>query len=224
LTRFPSFSLGGRAESIIEGLEHHLSVVKECVIVYQKLVSAYAVGDESSKELFVQVFDLEAKAKAIRRDLSAKISEGAFFGGVREDIISLIQTDDHIADSAKDAARLLVIGAEADQGYLELLKSEHMSSFQGNLLSAVTALETLIQGLQVDRSAVLARVRAVEDFEEAADTEKDQLLRQLFSKPTTMDPVSIIELRDFIFASDEIADNSERASDVVLVLVAKGYG
>jgi uncharacterized protein Yka (UPF0111/DUF47 family) len=39
-----------------------------------------------------------------------------------------------------------------------------------------------------------------------------------------MDPVSIIELRDFIFASDEIADNSERASDVVLVLVAKGYG
>jgi len=143
---------------------------------------------------------------------------------VREDIINLIQTDDHIADSAKDAARLLVIGSEADHGYLELLKSEHMSSFQGNLLSAVTALEALIQGLQVDRSAVLARVRAVEDFEEAADTEKDQLLRQLFSKPRTMDPVSIIELRDFIFASDEIADNSERASDVVLVLVAKGYG
>ncbi len=143
---------------------------------------------------------------------------------MREDIINLIQTDDHIADSAKDAARLLVIGAEAARGYLELLKSEHMLSFQGNLLSAVTALETLIQALQVNKKAVLARVRAVEDFEEAADTEKDQLLRQLFNKPRTMDPVSIIELRDFIFASDEIADNSERASDVVLVLVAKGYG
>jgi predicted phosphate transport protein (TIGR00153 family) len=224
LARFPSFSLGGREKSIIEGLEHHLSVVKECVMAYQKLVSAYAAVDESSKELFVQVFDLEAKAKGIRRDLSAKISEGAFFGGVREDIISLIQTDDHIAESAKDAARLLVIGSEGDHGYLELLKSEHMPSFQGNLLSAVTALEALIQALQVNRSEVLARVRAVEDCEEAADTEKDQLLRHLFSKPRTMDPVSIIELRDFIFASDEIADNSERASDVVLVLVAKGYG
>ena len=193
-------------------------------MAYQKLVSAYAAVDESSKELFVQVFDLEAKAKGIRRDLSAKISEGAFFGGVREDIISLIQTDDHIAESAKDAARLLVIGSEGDHGYLELLKSEHMSSFQGNLLSAVTALEALIQALQVNRSEVLARVRAVEDCEESAYTEKDQLLRHLFSKPRTMDPVSIIELRDFIFASDEIADNSERASDVVLVLVAKGYG
>jgi predicted phosphate transport protein (TIGR00153 family) len=216
--------LGGREKSILEGLEQHLSVVKECVIAYQKLVSACAAGDESSKVLFDQVFELEAKAKEIRRDLSARISEGAFFGGVREDILNLIQMDDHIADSAKDAARLLVIGAESDQVYLELLKSEHMSSFQGNLLSAVTALEALIQGLQVDRSAVLARVHSVEDFEEAADTEKDHLLRQLFSKPRTMDPVSIIELRDFIFASDEIADNSERASDVVLVLVAKGYG
>ncbi|MGD0637527.1 MAG: DUF47 family protein [Nitrososphaerales archaeon] len=224
MTRFPSFSLGGREKSILEGLEQHLSVVKECVIAYQKLVSACAAGDESSKVLFDQVFELEAKAKEIRRDLSARISEGAFFGGVREDILNLIQMDDHIADSAKDAARLLVIGAESDQVYLELLKSEHMSSFQGNLLSAVTALEALIQGLQVDRSAVLARVHSVEDFEEAADTEKDHLLRQLFSKPRTMDPVSIIELRDFIFASDEIADNSERASDVVLVLVAKGYG
>jgi hypothetical protein len=40
----------------------------------------------------------------------------------------------------------------------------------------------------------------------------------------TTDAVSVIGLRDFLFASDDIADNAENASDVVLVLVAKGYG
>jgi len=199
-------------------------MVKQCVIAYQNLVIACAAEDSSSQQLFNRVLELEASAKDIRRDLSARIAEGAFFGGVREDIINLIQTDDHIADSAKDGARLLVIGANGDRGYLDLLRSEHMSAFQRNLLSAVNSLEVLIQALSIDKHAVISRVRAVEDYEEAADTEKDHLLRQLFSKPRTMDPVSIIELRDFLFASDDIADNSERASDVVLVLVAKGYG
>jgi predicted phosphate transport protein (TIGR00153 family) len=224
LARFPSFSLGGRERSIIEGLEQHLSMVKNCVITYQNLVSACATEDPSSAQLFTDVFVLEAKAKELRRDLSTKIAEGAFFGGVREDIINLIQTDDNIADSAKDAARLLVIGADGDQAYLNILKSEHMSTFQQNLLAAVTSLELLIQALKVDKKTVLSKIKAVEDCEEAADTEKDHLLRVLFSKPRTIDPVSIIQLRDFLFASDDIADNAERASDVVLVLVAKGYG
>jgi predicted phosphate transport protein (TIGR00153 family) len=224
LARLPSFSLGGRERSIIEGLEQHLSMVKDCVVAYQSLVKACAAQDPASQQLFAQVFDLEAKAKEVRRDLSAKIADGAFFGGVREDIISLIQTDDNIADSAKDAARLLVIGVDADPGYLQLLRSEHMSGFQQNLLSAVSALQVLIEALQVNKKEVLSKVRAVEVCEKAADIGKDHLLRQLLGEPRTMDPVSVIELRDFIFASDDIADNAERASDVVLVLVAKGYG
>jgi len=36
--------------------------------------------------------------------------------------------------------------------------------------------------------------------------------------------VTVIQLRDFIFVSDDIADNAEDASDVILVLIAKGYG
>lgn len=199
-------------------------MVKQCVISYQKMVSASATGTPVSQDLLQDVFDLEAKAKEIRRDLSGKIAEGAFFGGVREDILNLISTDDRIADKAKDAARLLSIGAEENPKFLEILNSEHMAGFQANLLSAVTALQDLIRTLHENKNAVLAKVGIVEDFEEAADTEKDHLLTQLFKGPTTTDAVSMIGLRDFLFASDDIADNAENASDVVLVLVAKGYG
>jgi len=224
LARLPSFSLGGREKSLLQGVEQHLSTVKECVVTYQRFVAACAVTDPASGKLFTEVYDLEAKASDIQRNLSHTIAEGAFFGGIREDILNLIGSDNKIADKAKNAARLLSISAEGDPAFLDLLKSEHMSSFQTNLLSAVSALESLIRALQVDKHEVLSRVHVVEDYEEAADTEKDHLLRELFKKPRTMDPVSIIQLRDFIFASDDIADNAESASDIVLVLVAKGYG
>jgi predicted phosphate transport protein (TIGR00153 family) len=209
LPGLPSFSLGGREKFILLGVERHLSVCAE--------------EDPRARALLGEVFAHESEADLIKRELSRMIAEGAFFGGVREDILSLIGTDDSIADATKDAARLLMMGADGDLAFLTTLRDEHMRLFQGHLLGAVNSLELLIQALRVDKSTVLARVRAVEDREEAADTEKDHLLRTLFGRPRTMDPVSIIQLRDFIFASDDIADNAENASDVVIVLVAKGY-
>jgi len=228
LARFPSFSLGGREKSIVQDIGQHLQMVKQCVIAYQNLVWSCASSprDKEPRELLQVVFDLETKAKDKRRDISGRIAEGAFFGGIREDILNLIGTDDKIADKAKDAARLLAITAEerTEEGFFDLLRTEHMKRFQENLLAAVTSLETLIEALQKDKRSVLGKVRSVEYYEEAADTEKDHLLRELLGKRETLDPVSIIELRDFIFASDDIADYAENASDVVLVLVAKGYG
>ena len=224
MPRFPSFSLGGRERSILGDVDQHLAMVKECVVAYQRLVSACAAGERPVKGLLGTVFELEARAKEKRRDISGKIAEGAFFGGVREDILNLMQTNDRIADKAKDASRLIAITADGNAASLEFLRSEHMTEFQKNLLAAVTALESLIQALQDDKHTVLSKVRAVEDFEEAADTEKDYLLRELLNRPRTLDPVSIIEMRDFIFLSDDIADNAENSSDLVLVLVAKGYG
>ena len=224
MARFPSFSLGGRERSIVKDMEEHLAIVKQCVIAYQALVTAFASEDSPSQALLDSVFELETKAKERRRNISAKIAEGAFFGGVREDILNLIHTNDNIADKAKDAARLLAITSQGDSNSIRLLRSEHMAGFQKNLLASVEALESLIRALHGDKHEILAKVAVVEDFEEAADGEKDHLLRELLGSPRAPDPVSVIELRDFIFASDDIADNAENASDVVLVLVAKGYG
>jgi len=224
LARFPSFSLGGRERSILQGVQDHLATVRDCVVSYQKLVTACAANEPSTQELLEQVFSLADKADGIRRDLSQRIAEGAFFGGVREDILNLIKVDDSIADAAKDASRLLVIGQDGGPSFSSILTNEHLTRFEQNQLAAVDALSGIIAALQVDKKTVLSRVRTVEDYEEAADTEKDYLIRELFSMRKTMDAVSIIQLRDFLFASDDIADNAENASDVVLVLVAKGYG
>jgi len=170
------------------------------------------------------IFELESRAADAKRSLSTQIAEGAFFGGVREDMINLLDKIAKIADKAKDAARLITLTEVTDANAREILRSEDMKQFLNNLDQAVVALQHLIEALAIDRKTILDRVHAVEEYEEWADTFKQNVLSALFERSRGIDPVTVILVRDFVFSADDVADNAEYASDVVLVLVAKGYG
>ncbi|MDG6898419.1 MAG: DUF47 family protein, partial [Nitrososphaerota archaeon] len=105
-----------------------------------------------------------------------------------------------------------------------VLASDSMKLFLADLKATVNALKDLVKAMKVGRKAALAIIERVEDFEEEADGHKDALLKQLFRQAETMNSVSVIQLRDFTFVADDIADNAEDAGDVILVLLAKGYG
>jgi len=175
------------------------------------------------KRLFQLVLDGESEADSVHRTLSMAIAEGAFFGGIREDILNLLETMDNVADSAKDAARFLESEEDLDDFALSLLKSEEMQLFVSNLQSAVGALGNLIAAFNLGKKELLARIPTVEEWEEAADTVKDQLMKQLFKSSSNPNPVTVIQMRDFLFVADDIADYSEDSSDVILILAAKGY-
>jgi predicted phosphate transport protein (TIGR00153 family) len=218
------FSLHKKESEIDEGVRNHLALVRSTLRSFFELVSAVAIDDSVGIETHLNaVMSEEAKADALHRALSQKIAEGAFFGGVREDILSLLEVDDSIADRAKDAARLLTIGRINQPHGLTILRSDNMSAFLTALIDAVDALSKLLDALRIDRKTALSRVSTVEEYEELADTKKDMLLREVFRLSQEMDAISVIQLRDFIFAADDIADNAENASDRVLILLAKGY-
>ena len=138
-------------------------------------------------------------------------------------MLNLLDKVDNIADSAKDASRFLEAEANLDDFAISILKSEDMRQFVGNLQSAVSTLGTLVAAFRTSRKEMLGMVHKVEEFEEAADTNKDHLLKMLFRSTSQPNPITVIQMRDFIFVADDIADNAEDASDVVLVLLAKGY-
>lgn len=218
------FFLRGKERTILDGIYEHLAQARATFDKLAALVGAVAAGDDArSDALMGEVMEAESKADAIHRELSTKIAEGAFFGGVREDFLNLLEAIDSIADAAKDAARLLVIDRIRDTRALSILSSENAGVFLQNLGSAVDALTDLIKGFEIDKKTIVSRVHRVEEFEELADGRKDALLRELFAFPRIGDTLAVIQLRDFLFAADDVADNAEDASDVVLVLVAKGY-
>lgn len=211
--------------SILRGLQDDLLIVRETEQEIPGLVAAVADGDIAScRRRRDRIFELESKAADAKRDLSMQIAEGAFFGGVGEDMINLLDKIEKIADKAKDAARLLTLAEIADPNAREILRSEYMKDFLANLDMSVVALQHLIQAFEVDRNTVLERVAPVKEYEEAADASKQNILAALFERSRGIDPVTVILVRDFVFCADDVADNAEHASDDVLVLVAKGYG
>ncbi len=217
-------SPGKKERAIFDGVLLHLATVTQAVEAFRASVAAIAGGDASSASLVNSVFDAETKADEIHRELSTRIAEGAFFGGVREDMLNLLERIDDIADAAKDAARYLEEDSQLLTEAPRILRSENMRLFVEDLGSAVAALTDLVKALEVGKKEALSKVHNVEAFEEEADTHKAAVLKELFGGERSMDPVTVIQLRDFIFVADNVADRAEDASDVILILIAKGYG
>jgi hypothetical protein len=214
-----------KEEAILEGVKKHLDTVSQSVHAFTLAVNAAAIGDrESTSSHIEEVFKKETEADTIHRELSLKIAEGAFFGGVREDILNLLETIDTIADSAKDAVRFLSSDSALSDEGRAIFQSVNMKHFIVDLEASVGALRILIAAFDFGRKEVLPKVHSVEELEEKADSDKDALLKELFAMANSMSPVAVIQLRDFIFIADDIADGAEDASDVILVLIAKGYG
>jgi predicted phosphate transport protein (TIGR00153 family) len=218
-------STNRREREVFNGVLQLLNTVGATVDSFVQSVVAMGNGDvEAARGSVSEVIEGETNADEIHRDLSLKIAEGAFFGGVREDILNLLEKIDNIADSAKDAARFLAADSLLGPEAREKMASNDMQLFLGALKSSVSALTTLVKALEDGKKEALAKVQTVEEFEELADAHKDAMIKSLFSDGRQINPVTVIQLRDFIFVADDVADNAEDASDVILVLVAKGYG
>ncbi len=218
------FSLHRTEDEILDGVSELLTLVQSTVTTFFELVNAVGADDRAGGESLLKgVMDGEDRVASLRRELSQKIAEGAFFGGIREDILNLFEAIHSIADSAKNAARLLAIGRLNHPYGLTILKSGNMTAFLKALNDSLVALAQLIEALRIDRKTALSQVHNVETFEELGDTQKNMLLREVFNLAPQMDPITVIQLRDFLFATDDIADNAENASDVVMILIAKGY-
>lgn len=218
-------SIGKKEKTIFDGMLSLLEVVDEAVESFEASTLSLGRGDAGGAEAYARrVFEAETKADSSHRELSLQVAEGAFFGGVREDILNLLERIDDIADSAKDAARFLLEDSHLGEQARALLASENMKLFLSDLKAAVVALQELVKALGVGRKEAMGRVHSVEEFEEQSDAHKDALLKDISSRAKSMDPLSVIQLRDFTFVADDIADNAEDAGDVILVLLAKGYG
>jgi len=220
----PLSFINRKESKVVQEIESYFKIVQKTVDGFVGLVKTMAVNDQTeAKRLFQVVLDGESEADSVHRTLSMAIAEGAFFGGIREDILNLLETMDNVADSAKDAARFLESEEDLDDFAISILRSEEMGLFVSNLQSAVAALGNLIAAFNLGKKELLSRIPVVEEWEEAADSSKDKLMKRLFKSPTNPNPVTVIQMRDFLFVADDIADYAEDSSDVILVLAAKGY-
>ena len=222
---FGSFLLGGKKERrVLDLITEHFSLVVETVNQLIPLFDAAKTGDwQKVEEVCREVDGLETLADGMHNDAVVAISQGAFFSGMRDDFLQLMELDDEIADAAKDAAKILAELPMEPQAFLILYEetSATLNDFFTQIQSAVNILQESIKFLESDAEIAVSKALLVERAEEEGDDVGDRLIKCIFAHKANLEVLTLLQLRDFVLKLDEIADAAEDASDEVIAIISK---
>jgi predicted phosphate transport protein (TIGR00153 family) len=169
-----------------------------------------------------KIDELEAHADSLHMKLVESISQGSFFGGIREDFLQLVEEIDNIADAAKDCSKVFSQRRISDSS-IDLLFQKDVGAFIESCIETAKLFRSAILALEKNKNEVLKLAAEVEKSEEKADGIRGEILENLLMKDGKVDILDIVMLKDFLNIADNIADHSEDGSDILLMLVTKGY-
>ena len=177
---------------------------------------------EAVNKEYEVIDDLEGRADHEHRNLVREICGGSFFGGIREDLLNLLELIDNIADSAKGAGQIFH-EREIPKAVIDYLFKEDVEGFISTCVETAELFKADIKALEKNKDEVLSIAEKVEESEERADEIHFRIIKNLFKNEINAKSLDIVMLKDFLITADNVADNSEHGSDMLLILVAKGY-
>jgi predicted phosphate transport protein (TIGR00153 family) len=213
-----------REEDALAKIVKYSFLVLKTVEKFRDLVTALLEGKDEANSIYVEVDVLETQADEIHRKLTEELAKGTYFSHLREDFLALLEKIDDIADSAKDASKILMDTGLKLSSIKLLVCDDECIGFVDRLYKATSALVNCLQGLR-SKSArdLLKLILSVERYEEEADDVKARLMRELYAKSNKLDVLELLAFKDFLNMADNIADGAEDASDIILRMVSKGY-
>ena len=210
---------GGENEILVL-LKLHVELSLRAAASVQKVVDAVIAGDHAAAYVaYLEINKTETEADRVQKELVDKLSTGVFFSNLGTDLMNLAENVDGVADSSKDAGKIIT-QRRLEPSELAPIKEKIMEQLAVTV-RAVTALQDAINSLGGKKEKLLMFARAVEEYEEAADVIKDSVMEQIFQLNTSV--LSIIQLRDFVGMVDNISDYAEDATDMLYIIISKGY-
>ena len=218
------FRLGGKKEKrVLDLIAEHLVMVQRCARELKHMISSVEQMNwalvKSQAEI---VSKYESMADDLHRQAVLEIAQGAFFAGMREDFLDLIEKVDEIADASQDAARV-ISEAPIERRVLNYLTDSDslLHRFLDDIDTCITTLTESVESLRTDADAAVRKALEVEKAEEAADQIKAELLSKISMHRSDVDVLVYLQLKDLVFKLDEVADAAENCSDLVITIVAK---
>jgi len=164
----------------------------------------------------------ESMADDLHREAVLQIAQGAFFAGMREDFLDLMEGVDDIADASQEAARAIA-EAPIDPSTLNYLQKEDptLRDFGECIDKCVATLVESVEYLRTNAELAVNKSLEVETVEEEADQIKSQLISRLSAHRKNVDALTYIQVKEVILKLDEVADATENSSDLVITIVVK---
>jgi predicted phosphate transport protein (TIGR00153 family) len=204
---------------VIRNLDVSIDAAKH---VQLQLSSLQKYDYETVNAEYKTIAALEEKGDELHRSLVKEIVTGSFFGGIRTDFLNLLEYIDNIANAAKDAGKIFYL-RHIQKETVDYLFKRDVAGFIATCVKTAELFRESILSLEKEKIDVLVQADKVERSEEEADGIRYGVIENLLKNEINADVLDIIMLKDFLNIADGIADNAEDGSDVLQILVAKGY-
>jgi len=217
--KLSSFPLKG----VDEKLREHIRLVIEATNLLSDLIAGCkdknwaVVGWVAEKIAMV-----EREADDVKRKVEVGLYSGIIFVGLKEDFLRLAEAVDDIADKAKDAARVLATREPTKEEMGILFEcSPDITKMIAGTVGIVERLRDAVAMVDRDANGALKIAHEVEKMEEGLDEQKLKLIKHLTANEGRLSTLSYLQMRDFIFQLDMVADAAEAASDVLTSMIVK---
>jgi uncharacterized protein len=198
-------------------LDEFFDAVSEACIIFEQAVSDYLQDQQDS---FLARMDnirkLEHHADYLRRDVEAKLYRNSLIPDQRGDVLSLLETMDHVVDSAKET----VVQLDVEKPQIPV---DFHQEFKDLAAASVFAAEASVRASRAffrDVHAVTDHLHKVYFHEKEADRLADILKRKLFAKEG-LHLSQKIHLRYFALHIEQLSDKAEEVAERLSIYAIK---
>jgi len=164
----------------------------------------------------------ESLADDVKQDASLKICKGAFFSGLSEHFLELLEKIDDMADAAKDASTAATeIDIHTSVFHSLLADQDSLYGMIDEVAQSAKALKAAIENLAQGSDPVVEGVLEVRKHEKLADGIKAKLIKRLYSQKSDVDLLILLQIKELVSSLDLIADAAEDSSETLLAIIAK---
>ncbi|MDG2411222.1 MAG: TIGR00153 family protein [Halioglobus sp.] len=222
----PIGNLFGR--SPIGPIQEHMALADQAAQLLPALFRAMAADDwDSAKQVHKDIVSAESAADKMKRSVRKHLPNNLFLPVPRSDLLTLVGIQDHVANTAKDIAGLVIgrsirFPEKLQDAAVELAEASAATS--GQALSAIQELDELLAvGFtgQEEVRRVEDMLKTLDKLERASDKMAIKMRAALFKLEKDLPPVEVMFLYQIISLVCTVADDAEAAGDRLQILMAK---
>jgi hypothetical protein len=222
----PLNNLFGR--SPIGPIQEHMALADQAAQLVPELLRATAADDwETAAQIHKDIFAAEGAADKLKRSVRRHLPNSLFLPVPRSDLLALVGIQDHVANTAKDIAGLIIgrsirFPEKLQDAAIKLAEGSAATSHQA--LKAIQELDELLEVGFTGREEVRRvenMLKELDKLEGATDKMSIKLRAGLFKLENDLPPVEVMFLYRIITLMCAVADDAESVGDRLQILMAK---
>lgn len=208
-------------------IQQHMQVVFSCLCLMPPLFDSVFKQEQSDiEEISGKIKRLETEADKLKTTFRLNMPKSLFLPVDRKDLLNLISSQDKLADSAEDIAKIFLFRTMIVPEKLQPFMDELLEGTMEIAAAAKEMIEQLDELLEVGFSSreidnVSGMIAGVRRSEHSIDQILHRTRSTLFSMEQSLDPVSVMFWYRIIDLVGDISDQSENLADRVLLFLSR---